>query len=108
MQFPTVPDLWAPIGCQYLDAAVSTALTIPATSVIGKSCYVAVLSAQVVGTWIRTDGQAVLASVSGGRLLPAGDHEVVYGREAISKLRVFRDGAGGSLAVEYYVFRPQY
>ena len=111
MQFPTVPDEWVPIpGCQYLDAAASTALTVP-TLVSGQipkgAVYVAVLTCQVVPAYIRTDGIAVTAAVSGGRQMQPGDFEVVYGIQALKNIRLIRSATGGSVAVEYYYFRPK-
>lgn len=110
MQFPTVPDEWEPIGCQYIDAAASTPLTVPALgagSIAKGAIYVAVLTCQAVPAWIRTDGNAALASFTGGRQMQVGDYEVVYGIRAIQKIRLIRSGAGGSVAVEYYYFRPK-
>jgi hypothetical protein len=68
--------------------------------------YVAILTAQGQAQWIRTDAAAVTAAVTGGiRLLP-GDWRLIYGYEGISKVRVIRDAAGGSLAAEFFYFRP--
>lgn len=112
---------WTPLsGSQFLDAGSSTALTIPTipssstapqglnlTGVNPKGCeYVAILLAQTVGQYIRTDGSAVTAAVTGGLYLAPGDYRIVYGLQALKAIRVIRSGAGGSLAVEYYYFRP--
>jgi hypothetical protein len=99
---------------------VSTALTVPTipsastapqglnlTGVNPKGCeYVAILMAQTVGCYIRTDGSAVIADVTGGLLLSPGDFRIVYGLQALKNIRVIRAIAGGSLAVEYYYYRP--
>jgi hypothetical protein len=98
----------APAGSQFLDVAVSTALTIPSipTGVVIKgSQYVAILIAQVQTQWLRTDGNDVTAGPTGGLQMLDGDFRIVYGLNALKAIRVIRGAPGGALAVEYYFFR---
>lgn len=109
MQHPTVADEWYPIGTQFIDSGSSTALNIPNLPLgfakKGRLVYVAVVNVQIVGAWVRTDGNAVAATPLGGRMMNAGDYEVIYGTSAIENFRVVRASSGGSVVVEYYVFR---
>jgi hypothetical protein len=110
MQFPTVPDEWFPLpaSSQFLNAAVSTALTLPslpAGQPAKGAQFVAVLTAQAIRQWLRHDGSAVLSVATGGELLDPGNWMVVYGYQALKAIRVIRDADGGSLAVRYYYFR---
>jgi hypothetical protein len=109
-QWPSVADEWFPLpgSSQFLNAAGSTALTLPSipTGQPAKGAiYVAVLTAQALGQWLRFDGSAVTAAYTGGELLSAGSWMVVYGYEALKAVRVIRSADGGSLAVKYYYFR---
>ncbi len=110
MQIATIPEEWRPIpsSSQYLDASSSTALTVP-TVPTGEpakgATIVGVLTAQNVGAFIRTDGSAVTAAVTGGRRISPGDYEVVCGYTALKAIRIIREASGGSVAVEYYYFR---
>lgn len=101
---------WVPLsGSQFLDAAVSTGLTIPTipAAVPAKGCqYVAVIIAQAQIQWIRTDGNAAAANVGGGISMQPSDFRVIYGQQALRAFRVIRGAPGGSLAVEFYYFRP--
>jgi hypothetical protein len=65
----------------------------------------AIITAQGAGQWIRTDGSAVTAAVTGGLKLNVGDFRILEGRVQLSALRVIHDTTGGALAVEYYVYR---
>lgn len=109
MQHPTVPDEWYPIGTQFIDSSSSAALSIPNLPLgfakKGRLVFVAVMTVQIVGAWIRVDGNAVAANALGGRFMNPGDYEVIYGNSAIEKVRVVRASSGGSVVVEYYVFR---
>lgn len=112
MQWPDVVDAWEPLGNQFLDAAASTALTIPAIPTVGSygqpakgAVYVGILSAQMVACWIRTDGVAVTAAATGGIKMAAGDFRIIYGTQALKAVRVIRDATGGSLAIEYFYLR---
>ena len=105
------PDAgWTPLaGSQFLDVGVSTALTIPAAPTTGNRVgieYVAILLAQTVAQFYRTDGSAVTAAVTGGIQLNPGDFVILYGLQALRAVRVIRSGAGGSLAISYYFYRP--
>lgn len=112
-QFPDVVDAWEPIGNQFINAAASTALTVPVLgqgALIGQpakgAVYVGILTAQGVAQWIRTDGIAVAAVVTGGIRMISGDWRLIYGITNLKAVRVIREADGGSLAVEYFVFRP--
>jgi hypothetical protein len=109
MQFPTVPDEWEPLApSQFIDAASSTALTVPALPAghIAKGAiYVGIMTAQNVRQYLRYDGNAVTAAVTGGEILEPGDWVELYGIQALKAVRVIRSGAGGTLAVKYYYFR---
>jgi hypothetical protein len=109
-QNPTVPDEWYPFpgSSQFLNVAVSTALTIPAPPAgqpAKGAVHVGILTAQLIRQWIRYDGSAVTASVAGGESLEPGNWVVIYGYQALKGVRVIRDADGGSLAVKYYYFR---
>lgn len=113
MQLPGPAADWIPIASssQFIDSGSSTALTIPAVPTSGGRSVsgakiVAILFAQTQAQWIRTDGSAVTAAVTGGIKLAAGDYMIVYGSEALGGIRVIRDASGGSLAVAYYFYRP--
>jgi hypothetical protein len=109
MQFPDVVDAWFPFGNQFLNASSSQSLTVPALPAgqpAKGAVYVAILTAQAQAQWIRTDGVAVAAAVTGGIKMNPGDWRLIYGYEGISKVRVIRDADGGSLAAEYFYFRP--
>lgn len=116
MQIPSVPATWVPIlgTSQFINASSSTSLTLPTQAQIiaasgGASragCEIAaIIIAQAQAQWIRTDGSAVTAAVTGGLKLQIGDWRQVEGRNALSNLRVIRDADLGSLTVEYYIYR---
>jgi hypothetical protein len=112
--FPDVVDSWEPLGNQFIDSAASVALTVPViasspsnTQPAKGAVHVAILTAQGAAQWIRTDGVAAVAAVTGGVKLNVGDFRLVYGIKTITSIRVIRDAAGGALAVEYYYFRPR-
>lgn len=109
MQFPfQVLDNWEAIGNQFVDASVSTALTIPALpagDVAKGAIYVAILSATAQAVWLRTDGVDAVAAVTGGVKLVAGDWRVIKGYSALKKVRFIRDAGSGALAVEYFYYR---
>jgi hypothetical protein len=65
----------------------------------------AFLIPQGAAYWIRTDGTAAVAAVTGGLKLGIGDYRLVYGVPALRQIRVIQDAAGGALEVEYYLFR---
>lgn len=111
-QLPGPSGDWQPLGSQFLDVGVSTALTIPALPSSGGSSrtginYVAILLAQGgTGQWIREDSTAVTASYTGGKFLNPGDYMIVYGQAALKAIRVISNGQGaGSLAATYFWFR---
>ena len=107
-EIPGAPDpTWLCIGSQFLDASSSTALTVPAitTGQRGYVEYGAILVAQAVKQWVRLDGSAVTAAVTGGISLDPGDFIVLRGKKNLDLVRVIRDASGGSLAVSYYSFR---
>lgn len=113
-QLPGPTGDWQPLGCQFIDVAVSTPLTIPALPVSGGSSraginYVGILLAQgAAGQWIREDGQAVVGTNTGGKFLNVGDWQFVYGLPALQAIRVIGAAGGGgtsSLAVTYYWYR---
>lgn len=109
-QFPAPGPTWTPIsGHQFIQAASSTALTIPSAVSLGTTSgtgfqYVAILQAQGAGQWLRMDGQAVTAAYTGGKKLNDGDFLIVYGLAALKNVRVIQDTTGGSLVVEYYTY----
>lgn len=112
-QFPDCVDAWEPLGNQFIDSASSVALTIPVvpatasnTQPMKGAIYVAILTAQTQAQWIRTDGVTVVAVVTGGVKLFPGDWRLIYGRQTLDNVRVIREAAGGSLACEYFYFRP--
>lgn len=106
---PTPQPDWIPIGEQFLDVGASTALTIPALPA-GQTkqgtSYVAILQAQGQAQYIRRDGTAAVASLTGGLLLVPGDWIVQPGYQILTKIRVIRALAGGALVVTYYTCRP--
>ncbi len=108
-QFPDVVDAWEPIANYFINSAASTALTAPAVpsgEPAKGAVFVAILTAQAQAQWIRTDGTAATAAVTGGIKMFPGDWRLIYGAKNINAVRVIRDADGGSLAVEYFYFRP--
>lgn len=109
-QFPAPGPTWTPIsGHQFIQAAISTALTIPSAVSIGGTSgtgyqYVAILQAQGASQWVRMDGTAVTAAYTGGKKLNDGDFLIVYGLASLKAVRVIQDSTGGSLVVEYYSY----
>ena len=94
----------------FIDSGSSVALTVPAipTGQPAKGAvHVGILTAQGAAQWLRTDGVAVTAAVTGGLKLNIGDYRIIYGISNLRNVRVIRDAAGGALAVEYYYFRPR-
>lgn len=112
-QVPGPSSDWQPISnsSQFLDVSSSTALTVPAVptsagrSPVGAK-LVAIIYAQGVAAWVRTDGQAVTAAYSGGIKLAADTFMIVYGTSALNGIRLIRDAANGGVAISYYWFRP--
>jgi len=110
-QMPSPVDEWVPlVPHQFIDAAVSTALAIPTIAAQGgipkTAKYVAVLTCQGVQAFIRLDGQAVTAALSGGKLMLVGDSLTVFGVVAMRSVRIIRSTVGGTVAVEYYYYAP--
>lgn len=107
-EIPGAPDpTWYPTGSQFLDASASTALTVPAipAGMKGYLEHAAVLVAQNTVQWVRLDGSAVTAAVTGGIAMQPGDYMIIRGKKQLDAVRVIRGASGGSLAVTYYVFR---
>lgn len=108
-QLPTVPDEWYPLApSQFLTAASSTALTIPATPAGQPSkgaVYVATLMCMFAQMWIRYDGSTAFAS-TGAEVMYEGDWVVVYGYEALKAIRIVKDpSVAGTMAIKYFYFR---
>jgi len=112
-QQPGPSSDWLPLApTQFLVAAASTSLSVPNPAIqtppvknSGPMVVAAFLIPQGAAYWIRTDGAAAVASVTGGVKLSVGDYRIVYGIPALTKVRVIQDAAGGALEVEYYLFR---
>lgn len=107
-ELPGAPDpTWFPIGSQFIDASSSTALTVPAipTGTKGYVEFAAILVAQNVVQWLRFDGSAVTAAVTGGFAMQSGDFIIIRGRKNLDLVRVIRGSTGGSLGVTYYMLR---
>ena len=110
---PSNSPEWVPLApSQFLDVAVSTALSIPAIPTSGTpprsvpgSRLGAILLAQGVAQYYRTDGQAVTAAVTGGIQLAAGDWVFIWGYAALQQIRVIRSAGGGSVSIAYYYYR---
>ena len=68
--------------------------------------YVAILIPQGGTYFMRTDGTAVTAVITGGIQLNSanGDFRVVYGLASLKQIRVIQ-GTGSAIAIEYYYFR---
>jgi hypothetical protein len=105
-QIPGPNSDWLPLAAtQYIVGAASTALTIPnpATQTppvknSGNMVIAAFLIPQGAAYWMRGDGTAAVATVTGGLKINIGDYRIVY---------VIQDGAGGALQVEYFLYRNQ-
>jgi hypothetical protein len=114
-QIPGPNSDWLPLAAtQYIVGAASTALTIPnpATQTppvknSGNMVIAAFLIPQGAAYWMRGDGTAAVATVTGGLKINIGDYRIVYGFPALIKIRVIQDGAGGALQVEYFLYRNQ-
>lgn len=109
---PSPFDEWIPLAPhQFLNAAVSTALTVPSITsqggnIAAGSKYVCILTCQGVQAYIRLDGVAVTAALTGGKLLNVGDVLTIYGIKAIQAARIIRSADGGTVAAEFYYFKP--
>jgi hypothetical protein len=93
-------------------AAASTALSIPNAAtqtppIRGYGDYVALLIPQGGIYWVRTDGSAAVAAATGGVALNAAtnDYRVVYGLDAMKKIRFIQGAGGVGMVVEFYFFR---
>lgn len=107
-ELPGAPDpTWYPIGSQFLDVSSSTALTVPAIPAGTKGYveYAAILLAQNVVQWIRFDGSAVTAAITGGIGMQPGDFIILRGKKNLDLVRIIRGSTGGSMAVTYYMMR---
>lgn len=108
-QFPAPGPTWTVLGPhQFLDASVSTSLTIPpltANVTTGPGVeYVAILIAQSVAQWVNFDGTAATQAFTTSCRLGDGDWVIVYGLNNLKNVRVIHDATGGSLAVLYYTY----
>lgn len=108
-QLPGPSPEWQaiPNSSQFLDVGASTGLTIPA--IPGRpqpgAKLVGILYAQGVAAYLRTDGQAVTAAITGGIKMEPDSFVVIYGDAALRQVRIVRSAGGGSVAVSYYWFR---
>lgn len=112
-QLPGPQPGWIPLSSsQFLTAVSSTALTIPTIAAQSPTVkapggdYVAILIPQGGTFFIRTDGQAAVATTVGGIQMNSGtgDFRIIYGLLALRAVRVIA-GTGTGLAVEYYFYR---
>ena len=69
------------------------------------SRLVAILLAQTVDQFYRSDGSPVAGNVTAGTLISAGNWVIVYGQQAIQAIRVIHSAGGGSLSVSYFWYR---
>ena len=99
----------------FLAAVASTACAIPSPASqtpplkTNPGCdFVAILIPQGGIYWVRTDGLPAVAASTGGVALNAAteDYRIVYGQNAINKVRFIQGAGGTQMVVEYYLFRP--
>jgi hypothetical protein len=112
-QLPGPQPGWIPLSAsQFLTAVASTALTIPSITAQSPPVkapggdYVAILIPQGGTFFVRTDGQAAVATTVGGLQMnsASGDFRIVYGLMALRNIRVIA-GTGTGFSVEYYFYR---